>query len=79
MPKPPPAEPQPELGLVIAELREAAAMSIAELAEAASLKTAELEAIERGDADPSWGGVRDIAATLGVSVAELARRCEALR
>jgi transcriptional regulator with XRE-family HTH domain len=46
------------------------------LAEKASITTRALSQIETGNANPTWATVRDLAAALGVTMAELARLAE---
>ena len=68
--------PQPALGEAIRQLREKRDLTQEELAGKARLSGRTLSAIETGSANPTWATVRDIAAALGVSVAELARLAE---
>jgi transcriptional regulator with XRE-family HTH domain len=64
--------PQPALGKAIRELREAREVSLRALAPKAGLTFNTLSLIERGEANPTWQTVRQIAEALGVSIGELA-------
>lgn len=68
--------PQPALGDAIRQLRHKRSLSQEDLAHAADVTTGTISAIERGNSNPTWGTVKDIAQALGVSVAELARLTE---
>jgi putative transcriptional regulator len=67
---------QPALGAAIKELREKGDLVQEALATKAGLTSRTVSAIETGTANPTWATVRDIAAALGVSVAELAKLAE---
>jgi transcriptional regulator with XRE-family HTH domain len=71
-------QPQPALGRAIRELRQKRGDTLKELAPQAGITWGTLGVIERGEANPTWGTVRGIAAALGVSVAELAKAAETL-
>jgi transcriptional regulator with XRE-family HTH domain len=68
--------PQPALGEAIRELRSKRRMTQEALAGDAGVTLSTLSVIERGLSNPTWATVRDIAAALGVSVSELAKRAE---
>jgi transcriptional regulator with XRE-family HTH domain len=68
--------PQPALGKAIREVRDKRNLTQEAVAEAAGLTGRTLSAIETGNANPTWATVRDIAAALGVSISELAKRSE---
>ena len=68
---PAPAEPQPELGAVIRELREKRRVSQENLAHDAGVTTGTLSSIERGRSNPTWATVRAIADALEVSMGKL--------
>jgi transcriptional regulator with XRE-family HTH domain len=68
--------PQPALGKAIRELRHERGASLEALAPRAGLALNTLSLIERGQANPTWETVKRIAASLGVSVAELAKLAE---
>ena len=69
---PAPAEPQPELGAVIRELREKRRISQENLAHDAGVTTGTLSSIERGRSNPTWATVKAIAKALDVSMGKLA-------
>jgi transcriptional regulator with XRE-family HTH domain len=68
--------PQPALGKAIRELRHQRGASLEALAPRAGLAVNTLSLIERGQANPTWETAKRIAASLGVSVAELAKLAE---
>jgi transcriptional regulator with XRE-family HTH domain len=70
------ARPQPEIGAAIREVREKRGLTQEALAAEAGTTLSTLSVIERGRANPTWATVGDIAAALGVSVAELAKCAE---
>lgn len=70
------SRPQPALGIAIRQLREKHGATQEETATAAGIAVPTLSHIEAGHANPTWATVRDIAAALGVSVADLAKRAE---
>lgn len=69
-------QPQPALGKAIRQLRQKRGDTLKTLAPKAGVTWGTLGVIERGEANPTWGTVRAIAAALGVSVAELAKAAE---
>ena len=70
------ARPQPAIGAAIRQLREKRGMTQEALAADANTTLSTLSVIERGLANPTWATVGDIAAALGVSIGELAKRSE---
>jgi transcriptional regulator with XRE-family HTH domain len=71
-------QPQPALGQAIRELRQKRGDTLKSLAPKAGVTWGTLGVIERGEANPTWGTVRAIAAALGVSVSTLAKAAERL-
>jgi len=69
-------QPQPALGAAIRELRQERGRTLKELAPEVGITWGTLGVIERGEANPTWGTVRAIAAALGVSIGELAKLAE---
>lgn len=70
------ARPQPGIGAAIREVREKRGLTQEALATEAGTTLSTLSVIERGLSNPTWATVRDIAAALGVSMADLAKRAE---
>lgn len=70
------ARPQPELGKAIRALREKRRAKQEAIAEKAGISVQTLSHIEAGNANPTWATVRDVAAALGVSLADLAKLAE---
>lgn len=68
--------PQPALGRAIRELRRKRGASLKELAPQAGVTFGTLSLIERGEANPTWQTVRQIAEALEVSIGELAMLSE---
>jgi XRE family transcriptional regulator, regulator of sulfur utilization len=68
--------PQRGLGKAVRKLRAEKGLTQETLAETASLTVRALSQIERGHANPTWATARDLAAALGVSIAELAKLSE---
>lgn len=68
--------PQPGLGKAVRQMREKHGETQVELAAKAQIAGPTLSLIERGHANPTWATVRDLAAALGVSVADLAKAAE---
>jgi transcriptional regulator with XRE-family HTH domain len=66
------------LGSAVRMLREQERLSQEELGERAQLAPALIARIEAGEADPTWGDARRIAAALGTSVDRLAALVEEL-
>lgn len=71
-------QPQPALGAAIRGLRQKRGETLKTLASKAGITWGTLGVIERGETNPTWGTVREIAVALGVSVAELAKATEEL-
>jgi transcriptional regulator with XRE-family HTH domain len=71
-----PPSPDPRLARALRELRERRAISQEGVAHAAGLTVSAYARIERGEANPTWTTVAQIASALGVSVAELAELAE---
>jgi transcriptional regulator with XRE-family HTH domain len=74
-----PSSPDPRLSRAIRELRERADLSQEAVAHSASLTVSAYARIERGEANPTWTTVTQIAGALGVSLSELARAVETRR
>lgn len=72
-------QPQPALGAAIRELRQKRGETLKTLAPKAGVTWGTLGVIERGEANPTWGTVRGIAAALGMTVSELAKVAERLK
>lgn len=70
------SRPQPALGQAIRELRQKRGETQEELAPRCEISPKTLSLIERGEANPTWATVRDIAKALGVSISELAKLSE---
>jgi transcriptional regulator with XRE-family HTH domain len=64
------------LGAAIRELRTKKGLSLEALAGDAGISKNMLSLIERGEGNPSWTTVEGIAAALGISVSQLAKRAE---
>jgi transcriptional regulator with XRE-family HTH domain len=71
-------EPQPGLGQAIKARREELGISQEALGLAAEIHPTWISHIESGRNNPAWGSVKRIAAALDLTVAELAKRAEAL-
>jgi transcriptional regulator with XRE-family HTH domain len=74
----PRTEPQPGLGQAIKQRREERGLSQEELGLASEIHPTWISHIESGRNNPAWGSIRRIAASLDLTVAELAQRAEAL-
>lgn len=70
------ARADPALGEVLRDLRDKSGRSQEDVAIHAGLTSGTLGRIELGQTSPEWRTVRDIAAELGVSLAELAKAVE---
>ena len=66
------------LGTAVRKLRRQAGLSQEELAARAELEPALIAQVEAGEADPTWGDARRIAAALGTSIDRLAELVEEL-
>jgi transcriptional regulator with XRE-family HTH domain len=74
-----PSSPDPRLARAIRDLRDAADLSQEAVAHSAGLTVSAYARIERGEANPTWTTVTQIARGLGVSVAALAAAVERAR
>lgn len=72
----PSEQPQAALGAAIRQLRIDRDATQEAVAHEAGITTATLGVIERGLSNPTWATLKGIAAALGVSMAELAKRAE---
>jgi DNA-binding XRE family transcriptional regulator len=70
------SRPQPALGRAIRELRQSRGETQEELAPHCGISPKTLSLIERGEVNPTWATVRDIASALGIAVSELAKLAE---
>jgi transcriptional regulator with XRE-family HTH domain len=70
------ARPQEGIGNAIRHLREKAGETQEAVAEKAGISVQTLSHIEAGNANPTWATARDLAAALGVSIAQLAKLSE---
>lgn len=70
------ARPQAALGEAVRELRLKRKATQEDVAAGAGITTATLSLIERGQANPTWDTARKLAASLGVSISELAKLSE---
>ena len=61
---------------MIRELRTEKGVSLESLASNAGISKNILSLIERGEGNPSWSTIEGIAAALGISVSQLAKRAE---
>ena len=68
-----PSSPDPRLAHVLRELRERADLSQETIAHKAGLTVSAYARIERGEANPTWTTVTQIAAALDVTLAELGK------
>jgi DNA-binding XRE family transcriptional regulator len=71
-------QPQPALGLAIRAARKKTGLSLRSFAPKTGLTASTLSLIERGEANPTWGAVRAVAAALDMPVSRLARQAEKL-
>ena len=71
-------KPNQALGLAIRQAREDAGLSQAQLAVHAGLAVGTLSRLEAGATDPSWSSVKALADALGVPLAQIAKRAEAV-
>jgi transcriptional regulator with XRE-family HTH domain len=72
----PSEQPQAALGAAIRQLRIDRDATQEAVAHEAGITTATLGVIERGLSNPTWATLKGIAAALGISMAELAKRAE---
>jgi transcriptional regulator with XRE-family HTH domain len=61
------------LNAALRQLRQKRGVTQEDLAHEADITTGTLSLIERGHANPTWGTLKGIAATLGVSMGELGK------
>ncbi|HVQ60363.1 MAG TPA: helix-turn-helix transcriptional regulator [Solirubrobacterales bacterium] len=71
-------EPQPALGRALRELREGKGLSQEAVARRTGMHLTGINRLENGRTNPTWGSIKRVAAALGVSVAEVANRAEAV-
>jgi transcriptional regulator with XRE-family HTH domain len=70
------ARPQAAFGEAVRELRSKRKATQEDVAAGAGITTATLSLIERGQANPTWDTARKLAASLDVSIGELAKLAE---
>lgn len=75
----PSQRPQRALGKAIRQLREKRGETQEAVAHKAGVTAATYGLIERGQSNPTWATVRDVATALDVSISELAKAAEARR
>ena len=75
----PSQRPQRALGQAIRQLREKRGLTQEAVAHEAGVTASTYGLIERGQSNPTWATVEDIASALSVSVVDLARRAEKLK
>jgi transcriptional regulator with XRE-family HTH domain len=68
--------PQPALGKAIRQLREKRGATQEAIAHEAGVTASTFGLIERGQSNPTWATLKDIAAALNVSMVELAKVAE---
>ncbi len=66
----------PNLGLALKQERKALGLNLAQLAERCGVSRSMLSEIERGNANPTFTTLWNITQALGVSIDELASRCQ---
>lgn len=69
----PSQRPQRDLGKAIRQLREKRGVTQEAVAHEAGVTASTYGLIERGQSNPTWATVRDIAAALGVSMIDIAK------
>jgi transcriptional regulator with XRE-family HTH domain len=74
-----PSSPDPRLARAIRDLREHADLSQEAVAHSAGLTVSAYARIERGEANPTWTTVTQIARALGVTLTELGAAVEKRR
>lgn len=67
------SQPDPALGAVLKQLRDARAVTQEDLAHNAKIAVSTLQAIENARSEPGWQTVRRLVAALGVTMTELAK------
>lgn len=75
----PSQRPQRALGQAIRELREKRGLTQEAVAHEADVTASTYGLIERGQSNPTWATVDDIASALRVSIVELAKRADKLK
>lgn len=75
---PPPRPSRTALGRAVRELRGERGLTIEELAAEANMHPTFLSGIERGNYNPSWDKLCDLAGALSVRLSEIVLRAEAL-
>lgn len=75
----PSQRPQRALGQAIRELREKRRLTQEAVAHEAGVTASTYGLIERGQSNPTWATVDDIASALGVSIVELAKGADKLK
>ena len=75
----PSRRPQRALGQAIREIREKRGLTQEVVAHEAGVTASTYGLIERGQSNPTWATVDDIASALGVSMVELAKRADRLK
>lgn len=73
-----PSQPPPALGKAIRQLREKRGLTQEAVAHETGVTASTFGLIERGQSNPTWATVEDIAAALGVSMVELAKVAQKL-
>jgi len=71
-------EPQPALGRVVRQLRKERDLKQYEVAQAADVDPSVISHLELGHSNPAWGTMKRVAAALGVTIAEIAARADAV-
>jgi transcriptional regulator with XRE-family HTH domain len=74
-----PSSPDPRLARAIRQLRERSGLSQEAVAHNAGLTVSAYARIERGEANPTWTTVTQVAQALGVTLSELGRTVERMR
>jgi transcriptional regulator with XRE-family HTH domain len=75
----PSQRPQHALGRAIRQIREKRGLTQEAVAHEAGVTTSTYGLIERGQSNPTWATVEDIASALEVSMVELAKRADKLK
>jgi transcriptional regulator with XRE-family HTH domain len=74
-----PSSPDPRLARALRELRERRGLSQEAVAHSAALTVSAYARIERGEANPTWTTVTQVAQALGVTLSELGSAVERTR
>lgn len=75
----PSQRPQPALGKAIRQLREKRGLTQEAVAHEAGVTASTFGLIERGQSNPTWARVEDIATALGVSIVDVAKLAKRLQ